>query len=83
MLEELLLPRAGGDLSSYPPSGEALPVSPADPPKGRVAYAAAHVVADPLADVDPSTKTALDWEATLAYRCHLCVDDWLRGAATR
>ena len=71
MLKELLLPRAGGDRSPYVPSGEALPVMPADPPKSRVAYAAAHVVADPLADIDPTIQTALDWEATLAYRRHL------------
>lgn len=71
MLKELLLPRAGGNLSSYAPSGEALPIASAAPPKCRVAYAAAHVVADPLADVDPTTQTALDWDATLAYRRHL------------
>ena len=75
MLKELVLPRADGSLSPYVPSGEALPVVPADPPKSRVAYAAAHVVADPLADIDPTTQTALDWEATLAYRRHL----WSQG----
>jgi hypothetical protein len=71
VLKELLLPRADGNLSPYVLSGEALPVEPADPPKSRVAYAAAHVVADPLVDIDPSTETALDWDATLAYRRHL------------
>jgi hypothetical protein len=25
-----------------------------------------HVVADPLADVDPTTRAAIDWDATLA-----------------
>lgn len=34
----------------------------------RVAYSAAHVVADPLADVDPSSGCAIDWDATIAYR---------------
>ena len=71
MSRELPLPHAGGSLSPYAPSGEALPVEPADPPRSRVAYAAAHVVADPLADIDPSSNTALDWEATLAYRRYL------------
>ena len=28
----------------------------------RIAYAAAHVVADPLADIDPWHGTAVDWE---------------------
>jgi len=37
----------------------------------RVAYAAAHVVADPLADVDPWLGIAVDWERTLAFREHL------------
>src|SRR4051812_1807176 len=40
-------------------------------PWNRVAFAAAHVVADPLATVDPWLTPAIDWEATLAYRRHL------------
>jgi hypothetical protein len=36
-----------------------------------VAYAAVHVVADPLADNDPTLDVALDWEATLDYRRYL------------
>jgi hypothetical protein len=71
LLEELLLPRTDGSPLPYVLSGEALPVEPADPPKSRVAYAAAHVVGDPLADIDPTTETALDWDATLGYRRHL------------
>ena len=37
----------------------------------RVAYAAAHVVADPFAMVDPWSKPAVDWERTMAFRHHL------------
>lgn len=37
----------------------------------RVAYAAAHVVVDPRADVAPWVDTVIDWDATLAYRRHL------------
>jgi hypothetical protein len=37
----------------------------------RVAFAAAHVVADPLADVDPWLAPAIDWEATIAFRHYL------------
>lgn len=37
----------------------------------RIALAAAHVVADPLADVDPSLNAAIDWDATIAYRQYL------------
>jgi hypothetical protein len=65
------LPNADGRLESYtlsPPLAFAPATSDALP---RIAYAAAHVVNDPLADNDPWLDTALDWEATLAYREHL------------
>jgi hypothetical protein len=41
----------------------------------RTAYAAAHVVADPLADNDPWLDSAVDWDRTLAFRDHL----WRQG----
>ena len=37
----------------------------------RIAYAAAHVVADPLADIDPWEDAAIDWEKTIAFRHYL------------
>ncbi|TCU38873.1 dihydrodipicolinate synthase family protein [Rhizobium azibense] len=37
----------------------------------RVVFAAAHVVADPLADNDPWLTPAIDWERTLAFRHRL------------
>src|SRR5258706_8308420 len=37
----------------------------------RVAFAAAHVVADPRADMDPWLPAAIDWDTTLAFRRHL------------
>jgi hypothetical protein len=40
-------------------------------PFTRVAIAAAHVVADPLAPHDPWLEPAIDWDATIAYRRHL------------
>jgi hypothetical protein len=48
-----------------------LPKQGAAPAFNRVAYAAAHVVADPLADVDPWLTPALDWERTIAFRNYL------------
>ncbi len=36
----------------------------------RVAFSAAHVVADPLADVDPWLTSAIDWDRTIAFREH-------------
>ncbi len=43
----------------------------------RVAFAAAHVVANPLSASDPWTEVAVDWDATLAYRRYL----WSHGLA--
>lgn len=41
----------------------------------RIVYAAAHVVADPLADNTPGSEARLDWDTTLAFRRHL----WSHG----
>ncbi len=41
------------------------------PARSRVAYAAAHVVADPLAENVPGAAAVPDWDATLAFRRHL------------
>lgn len=37
----------------------------------RIAFAAAHVVSDPLADNDPWLTPAIDWDRTLAFRHRL------------
>jgi len=68
----LKLPLADGTLAPYTVRA-ATPwkAEGARPAFDRVAYAAAHVVADPLARVDPWVGIALDWDATLAYRRHL------------
>jgi Protein of unknown function (DUF993) len=66
----LNLPVAPGKLAPYtmqPP--RKFPA--AKPPFNRIAYAAAHVVADPLADADPWLEAAIDWERTVAFRRHL------------
>ncbi|MGW0769129.1 dihydrodipicolinate synthase family protein [Streptomyces sp. NPDC002676] len=48
---------------------------PLDVPGGatahRTAFAAAHVVADPLGPNAPGAPAAVDWDATLAFRRHL------------
>ncbi|MFJ8647136.1 dihydrodipicolinate synthase family protein [Streptomyces sp. NPDC093546] len=41
----------------------------------RTVFSAAHVVADPFADVSPDSPAAVDWDATLAFRRHL----WSHG----
>jgi hypothetical protein len=43
----------------------------ATPPFPRVALAAAHVVADPLAEQDPWLDVRIDWDRTIAFRKHL------------
>jgi len=68
----LRLPRADGSFAPYVPSGAPRHAAVATgPPRTRVAYAAAHVVADPLAATDPVLGGAIDWDATIAYRRHL------------
>lgn len=37
----------------------------------RVAFSAAHVVADPLAECDPWLNQAIDWDRTIAFREHV------------
>jgi nucleotide-binding universal stress UspA family protein len=37
----------------------------------RIAYSAAHVVADPRAAIDPWLECAVDWDATIGYRQRL------------
>ncbi|MEU5654578.1 dihydrodipicolinate synthase family protein [Streptomyces sp. NPDC047737] len=41
----------------------------------RTVFSAAHVVADPYADISPDDPVAVDWDATLAFRRHL----WSHG----
>jgi Protein of unknown function (DUF993) len=68
---QLKLPRADGSLESFTPGAPSPWPAQARPPRTRVAMAAAHVVADPLASGEPWLEAALDWDATLAYRRHL------------
>jgi hypothetical protein len=66
----LNLPTAGGKIAPY--ATRAPKTFPAPkPPFNRIAYAAAHVVADPLADANPWLDAAIDWDATMAFRRHL------------
>ena len=48
-------------------------------PFTRVAYAAAHVVADPWSPREPWLEAAVDWDATIAFRRHLW--SWGLGVA--
>ena len=64
------LPTSTGALAPYTTQpAKSFPAT--QPPFSRIAYAAAHVVADPLADGDPWLDTRIDWERTIAFRRHL------------
>lgn len=64
------LPQAGGGLREYTPRAEPPDFGkPTSPIRSRVAYAAAHVVKDPVG-AESGEKT-VDWDATLAFREHL------------
>jgi hypothetical protein len=67
----LKLPRTDGTIAPYTLGPPSVFQPPSGPLRSRVAYAAAHVVCDPLADINPMLDVALDWEATLAYRRYL------------
>jgi hypothetical protein len=68
---KLTLPTIQGKSEAYTLSG----AQPVQRPSGvrfnRIAYSAAHVVADPLAAVDPWLTAAVDWDSTIAYRQYL------------
>ena len=60
-----------GTIESYRLVGTPLVTLKAPAKWNRVAFAAAHVVADSLSNADPSGKPAIDWGRTLAYRAYL------------
>ncbi|GHE58561.1 dihydrodipicolinate synthase family protein [Streptomyces capitiformicae] len=69
------LPGADGVLKAYSPRTEPLALTTGAPFTSRTVFSAAHVVADPFADVSPDSPAAVDWDATLAFRRHL----WSHG----
>jgi hypothetical protein len=66
----LNLPVPGG-LESYRLVGEPVAHGAYEPARSRLAFAAAHVVADPLGDNSPGQPAVIDWEHTLEFRRHL------------
>jgi len=66
----ILLPDASGAMMPYTLRGPGA-FETAKAPFNRIAYAAAHVVADPRAAINPWQQTAVDWDATMAYRQYL------------
>ena len=66
---QIRLPTPDGGLAPYKLKGPGrfTPATPSQP-LTRIAYSAAHVVADPRAAIDPWLQCAVDWDATIAYR---------------
>jgi hypothetical protein len=70
-MPSLHLPTTDGRIEPYKLAGEPCRVPPEPPAWNRRVFAAAHVVVDPFADIDPTLVTAIDWERTLAFREYL------------
>ena len=71
MFDSLQLPTPDGQVALYRLQGK-MPARPGRKLRfNRIAYSAAHVVADPRAAIDPWLQSAVDWDTTIAYRQHL------------
>lgn len=71
MVKRLILPDKNGKSYEYHAGNHKAFILPEGPFKSRIAFSAAHVVCDPLADSDPILEAKIDWENTLAYRRYL------------
>ncbi len=69
-MASVALPTADGAVEQYD-AGEPRDFAVNGAEFTRIAYSAAHVVADPFSDADPWLETAVDWDATIAYRRHI------------
>ncbi|CDP51484.1 Conserved hypothetical protein potentially related to ribose or hydroxymethylpyrimidine metabolism [Devosia sp. DBB001] len=68
----IYLPNPDRTIAPYTLTGTPIPfIRHAATDFSRIAFAAAHVVADPLASNDPWLTPAIDWERTLAFRHRL------------
>ncbi|MDR5818637.1 dihydrodipicolinate synthase family protein [Caballeronia sp. LZ033] len=70
-MNSLKLPTSTGALERYTLAGTPLPDARPAAPFNRIVLSAAHVVADPFADVEPSEGGRIDWDRTLEYRRYL------------
>src|SRR5262245_35753656 len=67
----LKLPAGGGLIETYRLAASRTFPAKLEGALNRVAFSAAHVVADPLADNDPWLSAAIDWDRTIAFREHI------------
>ncbi len=78
-MTDLRLPAADGTLTPYDLGAPGAWIRPTAPLTSRVAYAAAHVVPEALADNTPGAPAVIDWDTTLAFRHELW--SWGLGVA--
>ncbi|TCM49366.1 dihydrodipicolinate synthase family protein [Kribbella sp. VKM Ac-2568] len=71
MTLSLRLPDGAGGRQTYLLVGQPIAHGNYAPATSRMAFAAAHVVPDPLADNSPGAPAVIDWEHTLEFRRHL------------
>ncbi len=67
----LKLPKVDRSIETYRLAASRMFPSKLEGTLNRVAFSAAHVVADPLAESDPWVKGAIDWDRTIAFREHV------------
>jgi hypothetical protein len=67
----LKLPTADGKVESYRLAASRIFPAKLEGTLNRVAFSAAHVVADPLAECDPWLNQKIDWDRTIAFREHV------------
>jgi hypothetical protein len=67
----LKLPKADRSIETYRLAASRTFPSKLEGTLNRVAFSAAHIVSDALADCDPWLSAAIDWDKTIAFREHI------------
>src|SRR3569832_1068502 len=69
----LKMPSADGKIETYRLAASRSIPARLEGALNGVSFSAAHVVSNPLADVDPWLTAAVDWDMTFAFREHVWV----------
>ncbi len=68
---KLALPDSHGHKSDYVLTGSPIKAGTLSANPARIVYSAAHVVADPYTENDPTARASVDWQKTLEFRHYL------------
>ena len=68
---KLALPDSHGRKSDYVLTGSPIKAGTLGTNPARIVYSAAHVVADPFTENDPTGRASVDWQKTLEFRHYL------------